>query len=71
MRAVRRSTLLLTSSQGLLLRGANQSLELLTSLLANLVNFFAPLLGGKRRVVAYCLDLGSSTFFDLLTLLYR
>jgi hypothetical protein len=67
---MRRSTLLLTGSQCLLLRRAYQSLDLLTSLLANLANFFTPLLGSKSRVGTYRLDLSSSTLLDLLPLLH-
>jgi hypothetical protein len=62
---------LLTSSQCLLLRWAYQSLDLLTSLLVNLVNFFAPLLGSKRRVAAYRLNLDSIALLDVSALLHR
>jgi hypothetical protein len=70
MPTVRHRMLLLTSSQCLLLRWAYQSLDLLTSLLVNLVNFFTPLLGSKRRVGAYRLNLDSIALLDVSALLH-
>lgn len=53
----------------LLLRG-NQRLGFLASLLANVVDFFALLLGSEGTIGADGLDLRMGTFLELLALLH-